>query len=71
MEGLSGYVVRLHDWKARSARLDDSGLTILAYALGAAVVVVPIALAIAFFGGSSVQQSHDLVNGAIANASSP
>jgi len=64
--------VRLHDRTAHlSLGRDEAGLSMLAYAIGAAVVVVPLAFAIAFFGGSSVQQSHDLVNGAIANASTP
>jgi Flp pilus assembly pilin Flp len=66
------YFVKLHDRKARlDLKRDEEGLTMLAYALGAAVVVVPLAIAIALFGTSTVEQSQTAVNGAIDAASTP
>ena len=44
-------VVKYHDWQARR-RLDqdEEGLSLVAYALGAAFLVVPIAIALFVFG---------------------
>ncbi len=47
-------VVRLHDAKIqRDLRRDEEGLTMLAYALGAAVIIVPMAAAVLAFGTSA------------------
>lgn len=69
---LTKYFVKLHDRKAQlDLKRDEEGLTMLAYALGAAVVVVPLAIAIALFGTDTVDQSQAAVNGAINNATAP
>lgn len=66
------YFVKLQDRKAQlDLKRDEAGLTMLAYALGAAVVVVPLAIAIALFGTDTVEQSHSAVNGAINGATTP
>ncbi len=45
---------RCHDWALAPLSRDEAGLTILAYALGVALIVVPIALAVALFGTNVV-----------------
>ncbi len=58
--------VRLHDAKIqRDLRRDEEGLTMLAYALGAAVIVVPLAVAIFAFGDSAVNTAGGQVNDAL------
>lgn len=52
---------RLH-----TLRRDDDGLTMLAYALGAAIVVVPLAFAMFGFGDSTVDSAKNAANAAIA-----
>lgn len=51
--------------RVHALRRDDDGLTMLAYALGAAIVVVPIAIAMFGFGDSSVDTAQKAVDGAI------
>lgn len=59
-------MVKLHDRKIqRDIKRDEEGLTMLAYALGAAVIVVPLALAIALFGTGAVDDAALKVDGAI------
>ncbi len=50
----------LHDRLAVGAR-DERGLTMLAYALGAAVIIVPIALAMTGFGGGVATEAGDKI----------
>lgn len=52
--------------RVHTLRRDDDGLTILAYALGAAIVVVPLAFAMFGFGDSSVDGAQNAVDAAIA-----
>ena len=50
--------VILHDRKARlDMRRDEEGLTMLAYALGAAVIIVPLAGAVFLFGSAAVNDA--------------
>ena len=59
-------VVRLHDAKIRrDLRRDEEGLTMLAYALGAAVIVVPLAVAIFAFGTDAVDDAQGQVDAAL------
>ena len=60
-------LVRFHD-QALRARRDEAGLTMLAYALGAALVIVPLASALFFFGGDTVTEAGDRVDAVIANS---
>ncbi len=63
--------VKYHDWQARR-RLDkdEEGLSLVAYALGAAFIVVPMAIALFLFGQqASGRASTDL--GTLLNASTP
>ena len=51
-------VVQLHDAKIqRDLRRDEEGLTMLAYALGAAVIIVPLAAAVLTFGQGAVDDA--------------
>ncbi len=59
-------LVRFHD-EALRARRDEAGLTMLAYALGAAVIIVPLAGALLLFGGDTVTEAGNRVDGVIAN----
>ena len=60
-------VVRLHDAKIqRDLRRDEEGLTMLAYALGAAVIIVPLAAAVLAFGNSAVTDAGVKVDAALA-----
>ena len=62
-------IVKLQDRKMqRQIQRDEEGLTMLAYALGAAVIVVPLAIAIALFGTGAVDDAGNAVDGAIAGA---
>jgi hypothetical protein len=47
------------------ASQDESGLTMLAYALGAAVVIAPLAVAIWGFGTETATNAQDVVEAAI------
>ena len=43
--------VRYHDWQTRrQISKDEEGLSLVAYALGAAFIVVPMAIALFLFG---------------------
>ncbi len=43
--------VKYHDWQARRRfERDEEGLSLVAYALGAAFIVVPMAIALFLFG---------------------
>ena len=43
--------VKYHDWQARRQfEQDEAGLSLVAYALGAAFIVVPMAIALFLFG---------------------
>ena len=50
---------------ARALVQDEQGLTILAYALGAAVILVPMAAAMYLFGASTASDASDIVDNAI------
>ena len=56
--------VKYHDWQAR--RLfdrDEKGLSLVAYALGAAFIVVPMAIALFIFGQEATTRADaDLAN---------
>ena len=59
-------VVRLHDAKIRrDLRRDEEGLTMLAYALGAAVIIVPLAAAVLAFGNTAVTTAGTQVNNSL------
>ena len=49
--------------RAAQLREEEEGLTILAYALGVAAVVVPLAILMIGFGGETVQTAIDTVPG--------
>ena len=69
MQKLETIAIRLHDRKLRrDLKRDEEGLTMLAYALGAAVIIVPLAAAVFAFGQSAVNDAADKVNGALAAA---
>ena len=58
-----------HDRKHQlDMRNDEDGLTMLAYALGAAVIIVPLAAAVFLFGQGAVNDAAAKVDGALANA---
>ncbi len=60
-------VVRLHDAKLqRDLRRDEAGLTMLAYALGAAVIIVPLAAAVLTLGTRTVTDAEVKLDAAIA-----
>ncbi len=42
--------INCQDWKLRRIRDDEDGLSLVAYALGAAFIVVPMAIALFLFG---------------------
>ena len=66
---MTKFIVKLHDRKARlDMRRDEEGLTMLAYALGAAVIIVPLAGLVLAFGTSAVSDAGTKVNGVFANA---
>ncbi len=58
--------VRMHDHKLqRDLKRDEEGLTMLAYALGAAVIIVPLAGLVLAFGTKAVNDAGAVVNNAI------
>lgn len=59
-------LVRLHDQALRPR--DEAGSTMLAYALGAAPVIVPLAAVLFLFGGDTATEASDLVDGVIAKS---
>ncbi len=46
---------------------DESGLTLLAYALGAAFIVIPLAVALIFFGDSAVEEADAGIDSTLGN----
>ena len=59
-------LVKLHDRKLqRDLRRDEEGLTMLAYALGAAVIVVPLAAAVFLMGEGAVEEASDRIDDAL------
>lgn len=55
---LNTTAIKLHDHKLqRDLKRDEEGLTMLAYALGAAVIIVPLAAAVLTFGESTVTKA--------------
>ncbi len=64
-------VVKLHDRQMEhSLRRDEAGLTMLAYALGAAIVIVPLAILVATFGINTVTDAGQAVGNACTTAAS-
>ncbi len=63
--------VKYHDWQIRRRfDKDEEGLSLVAYALGAAFIVVPMAIALFLFGQqASGRASTDL--GTLLGASTP
>ena len=58
-----------HDRKRQiDLRRDEDGLTMLAYALGAAVIIVPLACAVFLFGQGAVNDAANEVDSALAAA---
>ncbi len=59
-------IVKLHDHKIqRDLRRDEEGLTILADALGAAVIVIPLAILVIDFGTDVVTDAELAVDDAL------
>ena len=63
--------VKYHDWQARRRfEQDEDGLSLVAYALGAAFIVVPMAIALFLFGQQATTRADaDLT--ALLGASTP
>jgi len=63
--------VKYHDWQARRRfERDEEGLSLVAYALGAAFIVVPLAIALFLFGQQATTRADaDLAN--LLTASTP
>ena len=57
-------IVKFHDWRLqRRLHDDEQGLSLLAYALGAAFIVVPIAIAMFLFGTATTDSaSNDMAS---------
>ena len=64
--------VKYHDWQARRRfERDEEGLSLVAYALGAAFIVVPLAIALFLFGQQATTRADaDLANLLIASTPS-
>ena len=63
--------VKYHDWQARGEfDKDEEGLSLVAYALGAAFIVVPMAIALFVFGQQATSRA-DADLGALLAASTP
>ena len=61
---------KYQDWQLRRLRDDETGLSLVAYALGAAFIVVPMAIALFLFGQqASTRADADLQT--LLNASTP
>ncbi len=59
-------IVKLHDHKIqRDLQRDEEGLTILAYALGAAVIVIPLAILVIDFGTDVVLDAEAAVDASL------
>jgi hypothetical protein len=63
--------VKYHDWRARRRfESDEEGLSLVAYALGAAFIVVPMAIALFIFGQEATTRADEDLQ-ALLNASTP
>jgi hypothetical protein len=52
--------VKYHDWQARRQfESDEEGLSLVAYALGAAFIVVPMAIALFLFGQEAATSADE------------
>ncbi len=60
---LTSRFVKLHDAKLQR---DEQGLTMLAYALGAAIIVVPLAGLMFAFSNDTVTEAEAIVDAAVA-----
>ena len=59
-------LVKLHDRKLQQdLHRDEEGLTMLAYAMGAAVIVVPLAIAVVALGDGAVKEASLRIDGAL------
>ncbi len=59
-------IVKIHDRKLQNdLRRDEEGLTMLAYALGAAIVIVPLAILVVGFGTKAVNDAGAIVDTAL------
>ncbi len=65
MKHVAHYFKSCHAVALERLSRDETGLTMLAYALGAAVIVVPLAVAITLFGVDVVNGAGATVDGAI------
>ena len=64
---LNKTAIKLHDRKLQhDLKRDEEGLTMLAYALGAAVIIVPLAAAVLALGNSAVTDAGVKVDAAAA-----
>ncbi len=62
-------IVKIHDRKLQNdLRRDEEGLTMLAYALGAAIVIVPLAILVVGFGTKAVNDAGAIVDTALPAA---
>ncbi len=61
-------LVKLQDRCARLSELreDDEGLTLVAYALGAAIIIAPLAILLVGFGDAAVTDAQTKLDGALA-----
>ncbi len=63
--------VKYHDWRARRRfESDEEGLSLVAYALGAAFIVVPMAIALFIFGQEAATRADDELQ-TLLDASTP
>ena len=62
--------VSVHERLARRAHEDEQGLSLVAYALGAAFIVVPMAIALFLFGQQTSSRAETDLAGLLA-ASTP
>ena len=62
-------IVKIHDRKLQNdLRRDEEGLTMLAYALGAAIVIVPLAILVVGVGTKAVNDAGAIVDTALPAA---
>ena len=63
--------VKYHDWQSRRRfERDEEGLSLVAYALGAAFIVVPMAIALFIFGQEATTRADTDLQ-ALLDASTP
>ena len=59
--------VKAHDWRLQQQlHRDEEGLTILAYALGAAFIVIPLAVLMLTFGTKAADHAQSSLDDLIA-----